>query len=177
MDDPNATAGSRHGSGVDLALLVLVVALLAASVVGGLLAWQTHQDRVQTAREQERYGEVLAAARAEAEAFINIRYDDAQASIDQVAEGATGEFRAQYTSSSERVIKELRENQSVLVGKVLHAGVVEVDEDSAIVIAATTGTVANKQTDNQPVGRNFRLRLELVHVDGRWLTSDLQSVS
>ncbi len=59
----------------------------------------------------------------------------------------------------------------------LYAGVVDVDEDSATVIAATTGTVASKQTDDQPVRRDFRLRLELVHEDGRWLTSDLQSVS
>lgn len=177
MDDPNATAAARQGSGVDLALLALVVLLLAAAVVGGLLARQAREDRAQAATEQERYGEVLAAARAEAEAFVNIRYDDARASIDQVAEGATGEFLTRYTSSSERVIKELRKNQSVFEGEVLFAGVVDVDQDSATVIAATTGTLANTETDNQPVRRNFRLRLELVHEDGRWLTSDLQSVS
>jgi Mce-associated membrane protein len=61
-------------------------------------------------------------------------------------------------------------------GEVLWAGVVDVDEDSATVIAATSGTVANRQTNNQPVARNFRLRLDLVREDGRWLTNDLQFV-
>lgn len=170
-----ATPGGR--AGIDLALLVLVGLLLLGSVAGGVLVWQAREDRADATAEQERYGEVIAAARAEAEAFVNIRYDDAQASIDQVADGATGEFRARYTSSSDQVIEELQESRSVFEGEVLHAGVLHVDEDSATVIAATTGTMASRQTDNQPVRRDFRLRLELVHEDGRWLTSDLQSVS
>ena len=70
--------------------------LACACVVGGVLAWDTRQDRASAAEEQEPYGDVLAAARTEAEAFINIRYDDAQASIDEVVAGATGDFRDQY---------------------------------------------------------------------------------
>lgn len=174
---PDATPPARQGSGVDGALLALVVLLLAAALVGGLLVLQVREDRAQAATEQERYGEVLAASRAEAEAFVNIRYDDAQASIDQVAEGATGGFRAQYTASSERVVAELRQSKSVFEGAVLYAGVLDVDQDSATVLVATTGTLASKQTDNQPVRHDFRLQLELVREDGRWLTNDLQLVS
>lgn len=177
MDDQTTTSAARQGTGVDLWLLVLVLMLLGATVVGGALTWQAREDRARAAAEQERYGEVLSAARAEAEAYINIRYDDAQASIDQVAEGATGEFREQYTSSSERVIESLQRNRTVMEGEVLYVGVVDVDEDRATVLAATSGTVAEKETDHQPVGRDLRLRLELVHEDGRWLTSDLQLVS
>lgn len=177
MDDQTAMPAASQGTGVDLSLLVLVLLLLAASVVGGVLAWQSREDRAETATEQERYGAVLASARAEAEAYINIRYDDAQASIDQVAEGATGEFREQYTSSSERVIEALQRNETVMEGEVLYVGVVDVDEETATVLAATSGTVADQETDNQPVGRDLRLRLELVHEDGRWLTNDLQLVS
>ena len=62
-------------------------------------------------------------------------------------------------------------------GEVVWIGVVDADDDSATVLAATTGTVANAQTDDEPVARAFRLRLELVLVDGRWLTSDLQFVA
>ena len=80
---------------------------------------------------------------AEAEAFINIRYDDAQASIDDVVAGATGDFQEQYTSRTDDVIELLQQNKSVMDGKVLWAGVVDVDKDSATVLAATTGTVAN----------------------------------
>lgn len=158
-------------------VLLLVTALLAVvAVVGGFLAYREHDTRSRAATEQERYGAVLAAATQEAEAFINIRYDRAQESIDAVASGATGTFKDQYTSSADSVVQVLKQERSVMDGKVVWAGVVDVDQDSATVIAATSGTVANVQTDNQPVARNFRLRLDLVLEDGVWLTHDLQFV-
>ncbi|MGZ5398724.1 MAG: hypothetical protein ACXWXO_14450 [Nocardioides sp.] len=61
-------------------------------------------------------------------------------------------------------------------GEVLQVGVVNADEDGATVIVATSGTVDTRLTGDQPVQRHFRLRLELVLEDGRWLTDDLQFV-
>jgi Mce-associated membrane protein len=127
--------------------------------------------------EQERYAAVIDSATDEATAFVNIRYDDAQASIDAVMAGATGAFRDQYSKSTENVIKILEQNKSVMEGEVLWTGVVAVDPDSATLIVATTGTVANVQTDNKPVARNFRLQMELVLEEDKWLTRDLQFVS
>ena len=166
---------SRVRLNIALAVLTLLVACAAAA--GGVVSWRTHDDRSRDAAEQARYGDVLAAATAEAEAFINIRYDRARESIDEVAAGATGQFREQYASSTDGVIQVLEENRSVMEGEVLWAGVVDVDRDSATVIAATTGTVSNNKTDNEPVVRNFRLQLDLVLEGGRWLTRDLQFVS
>ena len=159
-----------------IALYVAVVLLACLCVAGGVLVWRTHQADERAQAEQERYGDVLAAATEEAEAFINIKYDDAQDSIDRVADGATGEFKKQYSSSTKGVLQVLKQEKSSMEGKVLWAGVVDADQDSATVIAATSGTVANQQTNNQPVARNFRLRLDLVREDGRWLTNDLQFV-
>jgi len=164
-------------AGLNIALYVVVLLVACAAVVGGVLAWDTRSDRASAAEQQEPYGEVLAAARTEAEAFINIRYDDAQASIDKVVAGATGDFRDQYTKSTDSVIQVLQESQSVMEGEVIWAGVVDVDKDSATVLAATTGTVANKETDGKPVVRNFRLRVNLVREDDTWLVDDLQFVS
>lgn len=126
--------------------------------------------------EQQRYADILASASEEATAFVNIRYDDAQASIDAVMAGATGDFRDQYAKSTDGVIQVLQENKSVMSGEVLWTGVVAQDPDSATVIVATSGTVQNKQTGDKPVARYFRLQLQLVSEKGRWLTSDLQFV-
>ena len=159
-----------------IALYVATVLLACVCVVGGVMAWRTHENRERAQAEQERYGDVLAAATDEAEAFINIKYEDAQDSIDRVAAGATGDFKKQYSRSTKGVLQVLRQEKSSMEGEVLWAGVVDVDQDSATVIAATSGTVANRQTNNQPVARNFRLRLDLVREGGRWLTNDLQFV-
>lgn len=127
--------------------------------------------------EQARLAAVVASASAEATAFVNIRYDDAQASLDEVMAGATGDFKKQYATSTDGVIQLLTQNRSVMTGKVVWSGLVAADQDSATVVIATTGTVANKASKNKAVARNFRLQLQLVLEDDTWLTSDLQFVA
>ncbi len=157
-------------------LLSLVVLLSVAVVLGGVLAWDTQRRRDADAAAQQRYGDVLASATAEAEAFVNLRHDDARAGVDRVAAGATGEFRERYTEAGDRVVAALERNRSVLAGDVLWAGVVDLDGDRATVIAATSGTVTSRRTEGVPLPRDFQLRLELVLEDGRWLTRDLRFV-
>ncbi len=173
-DQPVTAGGSRVRR--DIGLFVLALLLACGCVFGGVLAVQQHRADDRAAAEQERYGDVLAAARTEVEAFINIDYRNAQDSIDAVAAGATGDFRKQYDSSTAGVVKVLQREQSVMDGEVLWAGVVDVDSDSATVLAATTGTVANRSTKNQKVARLFRLELDLQKVGDRWLTSNLEFV-
>lgn len=157
-------------------LLSLVVLLSVAVVLGGVLARDTQRRRDADAATQQRYGDVLASATAEAEAFVNLRHDDARAGVDRVAAGATGEFRERYTEAGDRVVAALERNRSVLAGDVLWAGVVDLDGDRATVIAATSGTVTSRRTEGVPLPRDFQLRLELVLEDGRWLTRDLRFV-
>jgi Mce-associated membrane protein len=170
------TSGS--GPRVRLNIVLYVVALLLACgcVFGAVLAYQAHRDRDRDAAEQERYGDALSAAEDEVEAFINIDYTKAEQSIDAVAAGASGDFKKQYDTSTDGVIDVLQRNRSVMDGEVLWAGVVDLDSDSATVIAATTGTVANVSTDNKPVARSFRLKLDLVREGDTWLTSNLEFV-
>lgn len=162
---------------LNLWLALAALLLLVVAVVGGVFTWQARQQEDRTAAQQRAYGQVMSAARQEAEAFINIRYDDAKSSMDAVAAGATGKFKDQYASSADGMETVLTQNKSVMQGRVVWTGVVSLDQDSATVLAATTGTVANVSTGNQPVARNFRLQIQLVKVGGRWLTSDLQWVS
>lgn len=173
-DQPVTPGGSRVR--LDIGLFVLALVLACACVFGGVLVVQQHRDEQRAAAEQERYGDVLGAARTEVTAFINIDYRNAQDSIDAVAAGATGDFKKQYDSSTDGVVKLLEREQSVMDGSVLWAGVVDVDADSATVLAATTGTVANRSTDNKKVARYFRLKLDLQKVGDRWLTSNLEFV-
>jgi Mce-associated membrane protein len=178
--------------GLNLVLYVVALVTAAATVVVAVYSFRALQDDEQTtvpdtaqvesldegpAEEQERFGAVIESAATEAAAFVNIRYDDAQASIDKVKAGATGAFREQYEKSTGGVIEVIQRNKSVMTGEVVWTGVVSVDEDSATVIVATSGTVANNQTGDKPVARNFRLQLQLVKQDDAWLTSDLQFVA
>jgi Mce-associated membrane protein len=154
----------------------LVVVLLAGAVIGGAVCVRTHGDRADAATRQGRYGAVLAAADAEATAFVNLRYDRAAESVDAVAAGATGEFRDHYVRSADQVIRVLQRNRSLMTGRVVWSGVAALSPDRATVIVATTGTVSNARTSGAARPRNFRLRVSLVHEGGRWLTSDIEFV-
>src|SRR3954454_2310456 len=114
--------------GLHIGLYVLALLLGCAVVFGGVLVHQEREDRQRASAEQERYGDVLAAARKEIEAFVNIDYTDAQSSIDAVAAGATGDFAKQYDTSTKDVVQILTRAKSVMDGKVLWAGVVDVDK-------------------------------------------------
>ena len=174
--DAPVTPGPGSRTRLNIGLFVVALVLACGSVFGGVLLVQQYRDGQRAQEEQERYGEVLAAARAEVEAFINIDYRDAQASIDAVAEGATGDFAEQYDSSSEGVVELLEREKSVMDGEVLWAGVTDLDADSAGVLVATTGTVQNQSTGNEKVARYFRLKLDLEKVGDRWLTNNLEFV-
>lgn len=174
-DEPvNAPKVSRRG--LHIGLYVGALLLSCAVVFGGVLVQQEHQDRQRAAAEQARYGDVLDAARTEIEAFVNIDYTKAQESIDAVAAGATGDFAKQYDTSTKDVVKILTRAKSVMEGTVLWAGVVDADSDSASVIVATTGTVANTSTDDKPVARQFRIKVDLVREGTDWKTSNVEFV-
>ena len=173
--DGTGGADGRRGAGLDLLLLVLVVLLALAVALGALLLRDARdRDATAAAADQERYAAVLAAARAEADAVVNVRHDDGGASIDAVAQGATGELRERYTTGRDAVLRELRRERSVAEGEVSEVGVVALGSTTATVVAATDGTLASRRSDDRPVARDARLRLELVLEDGRWLTSDVQ---
>ncbi|MBO0844796.1 MAG: hypothetical protein J2P22_05205 [Nocardioides sp.] len=156
-------------------LTALVVLLLVLAVVGGALVWRRHGDRADARTTQERYGNVLAAAGREVTAFVNLRYDSPE-SLDAVAAGATGDFRARYLRSSPHVARVLAQHRSVSTGRVVWSGVSAVSPDRATVIAATTGTVSNDRTGGKQQPRNFRFRVTLVREGARWLTANLQFV-
>ena len=121
---------------------------------------------------------MLAAANAEATAFVNLRYDDAAAGIEAVADGATGDFRAHYVRSAPAwLATALQRQQSALTGHVVSSGVVDVAPDRATVIVATSGTVV-EPAHRRPGGatRTTGCALTLLHEGDRWLTSDIAFV-
>jgi len=170
---------ARDRSGGDrVKWLVRAVVLLAClAVAGGVLSFRAHQVSARDADGQERYGEVQRSASDEIKALLNIDYRDPQATIDRVKAGATGDFAKEFATSTGGLVDLTARAKSVMTGEVLWAGVVDVDQDSATVIVATTGTVTNTQTGSDPVARNFRFKVDLVLDDGRWLTSGLEFVA
>ena len=166
-------------------LFVVALLLACACVVGGVMVVQESRERDDGAAsggaapseaEQDRYGEVKAAAEATATALVNIDYRDPDQSFEAVAATATGTFLDQYQASSDSLVELVTTFESVLEGAVSVSAVDDIDADSASVLVATEGTVSNAQTGEDTQVRNFRLLIKLVRQDDRWLANDLEFV-
>ena len=127
--------------------------------------------------EQKRVAAQLDAASKMVNAFVNFDYQDADATIEAVKSMSTGPFLEQYSKGAADLEKIATEAKSEMVASVVWAGLVAGDADSATVIVATSGTVKNKTTKFEEEARNYRIQVELVLEDGRWLTRDLQYVA
>jgi Mce-associated membrane protein len=187
--------GSRLG--LNLTLWIVVILTGALAITGAVWIWRDGDpasassssragEEVGDARveampaaddaEQERTAAVIDAATKMSNAFLNLDYQNVDASTEAVLSLATGQFRMQYQQSSEGLAKVATRAKSVQTGEVVWSGVVASDEDSATVIVASSGTVSNKTTEFKAVPRNYRLQLDLAFEDEQWLTRDLQFV-
>jgi Mce-associated membrane protein len=162
--------GERAGRWVAGGLVVVLLALLVA--VGLVLTGQDETDAGLTAAQQE----VAAAARTEALAFLTVDHRDMDPLIDAVLDGATGDFAEQYASQRETLTSEAVRTEATSSPEVVALGVGDQDDDSATVLVAANSTVTNAGTPDEGQVRYYRLRLQLVREDGRWLTDDLRFV-
>jgi Mce-associated membrane protein len=151
-------------------LVVVLVALLLATTLA--VVGREEVDEELTASQHD----VAGAARAEALAFLTVDHRDMDPLIDAVLDGATGDFAEQYASQRETLTREARRTEATSTPEVVALGVGDQDDDSATVLVAANSTVTNTGTGDEGQVRYYRLRLELVREDGRWLTDDLRFV-
>ncbi|MFD6170536.1 hypothetical protein [Streptomyces coeruleorubidus] len=154
---------------------VLTAGLVAATVVTTALSlWMAFGLYQQREADQRRQG-ILAAARQSALNFTSLDYRHYDRDSANVLAGATGEFKKQFTAQTDQLTKLVAQNKSVSQGQVLEAGIVRSDEDSARVLVVADSKVSNTAAP-EGEARTYRLQLDLVHRDGRWLTSDVEFV-
>lgn len=127
--------------------------------------------------EQVRAADQIEAATKMVDAFLNIQYQNVQANIAAVKALATGDFLKQYNHAADGLVRLTTKAKATQTGEVVWAGLVSGDNDSADVVLATNGSVANKATNFKKLARTYRLQLHLELVDGQWLTSDFQYVN
>lgn len=164
-------AGDEPGDGP---VRVLVVLLAVLAVVGGFFAavsWRGGESD-----NAEGYAAVQRAADRTAMALLNVDYRSSEKTIKAVKATSTADFAKEFSNASDGLIKLTREARSVMTADVIWTGVVRLDENAATVIVATEGDVKNAQTGEKAAARNFRLKLDLVRSNGRWLTSGLDFV-
>jgi Mce-associated membrane protein len=159
---------SRSLRGLLLGLGVLLALLALVAVVLGL--------RVQEARAAEdRREDALRYAKQMALNLTSISVQELDTDIEQVLDGATGEFEEDFARRSGNLREVLTTNEVVSEGKVLEAALVRSDEDTATALVVVDATVRNSQNPQGGVN-TYRMKLELERQGDRWLTSLLEFV-
>ncbi|MGY1781907.1 hypothetical protein [Geodermatophilus sp. SYSU D01036] len=147
-------------------LAVLLVLLLAAA---GWL-WLTREDGSPVRTDS--YVQVLQAARSgivDLTSFDAVTIDD---DIEQVRRVATGDLRDESLAQLQDRRQELVDAQAVVQTEVVGAGVVSADEDSGTVLLVIQSTQRSTAGPQAQVLR-YRIQVELVREDGRWLLSGI----
>ena len=124
----------------------------------------------------ERHREVMAAARAETLAFLDVDYRDMDPRIQAVLDGATGDFEKEYAERRDKLVEAAEKYESVSTGQVMAVGVGDLDADSAVVFVAANSQVQSVTTEGSKQPRYYRLQLDLVLEDGAWKTSQVRFV-
>jgi Mce-associated membrane protein len=148
-------------------LLVLCAALAAAGFHGA--RW--YGDR-QTDRANH---QAVAAAKQTCVDFVSVSAASVDRDLQRILAGTTGDFRDEFSRGQSQVRAAVVENNVQSQGTVLRAALLAGDRRRATVLVAIDATVRNT---NAPDGRrsHYRIQVELVRTDGRWLVSRLQFV-
>lgn len=159
---------ARRGRALPGALAVATVVVTALS---GWLSLRVYEQRAEEQRRQD----ILAAARQSALNFTSLDHRHYARDSANVLKGATGNFKEQFAAQTAELTKLVAANKSVSDGQVLEAGITRADERTARVLVVADSRVTNTAAP-QGQTRTYRLQLDLVHEDGRWLTSDVEFV-
>jgi Mce-associated membrane protein len=164
-----ASTASRRGPTIlAWALSVLLVVALAGATLSVVAL------RGQDARDTQRAG-ALKAARQLALDFTTYKYTSWDADVKRVQDGSTGQFKDEFKAASDTIRTEVVTNKATSTGDVKEAAVVSNDKDSAQVLVIVNAVVTNTASADG-VARRYRIKLDLVREQDRWLTADLQAV-
>lgn len=151
----------------------LLAVLFAAVLAGGLLGRRWDDQR----RLSEARSEALASARQTCVNFVSISASTVDADLKRIADGATGQFKDEFTQDTAQVKAAVVQNKVDSHGTVQRAGIVSADRQSAVVLVAVDATVKNTSA---PDGRlsHYRIQVNMARdaTSGRWLVAQLQFV-
>ncbi|WP_367323631.1 hypothetical protein [Streptomyces sp. HUAS ZL42] len=153
----------------------LAVGLVVATVLTTTLTIWLSLGLLDQRETAQRRQDILAAARQSALNFTSLDYRHYGRDSANVLESATGDFKKEFAAQTKQLTELVNENKSVSEGQVLEAGIVRSDEKSARVLVVADSKVTNTAVP-EGEARTYRLQLDLVYRDGRWLTSDVEFV-
>ncbi len=155
----------------------LVVGIAIASVIAVALAALTVfllVDRNKASNADEDRARYVAGARTTALNLTTLHADTAAADLDKFLAGTTDEFKSQFDGRKDSFVNVLGQAGVQTDGEVLEAGFEKSDGDCGTSLVAVRAM--QKNGDEAPAERNYRLRITMCDVDGQLRASNAEFV-
>ncbi|MGV0835482.1 mammalian cell entry protein [Mycolicibacterium thermoresistibile] len=144
--------------------ILLAVAFVALSGVGGWLYW----NRVQLRAEQDTRETLAPLAEEQIPAVFGYDYQTVERSLTDAYDLLTPSYRAEFQNrASNEIIPQAREREVVSQANVVGVGVLAAQRSSGSVMVYMNRTVTDKS--RQSIYDGSRLRVDYKKVDGKWL--------
>jgi Mce-associated membrane protein len=173
--EPDAKASEPAKTGrFPLRLSALATALVAAVLVLAVAAAVTFGVLLQQRAATDRAGaQALATAKAYAVTVTSYDYQNLDRNFADVLDGATGEFKDQYSGASQTLRQLIANAKATAKGTVLGAGIQSESADQVEVVVFVDQSISNAATAQPRIDRN-RVIMTLTPHDGRWLVGKLE---
>lgn len=163
-------SGRRIELTLSLPLAIALAALLAVSVAASVTFGLLFKGK---ADAQSASAAALDTARSYAVTITTYDYRELDQNIADVLEGATGEFKDQYSGASKSLRQLIEEAKATAKGTVIDASVKSATDDTAEVMLFVDQSVTNVGTKQPRIDRN-RVLMTLERRDDRWLASGVE---
>ncbi|MGQ0776069.1 MAG: hypothetical protein ACT4NY_16875 [Pseudonocardiales bacterium] len=166
-----ADDGPRRSRWYLAVLIGLTAVALVFILLGLVFGWRLIQsDTVQARREV-----VLQTARQAADNLTTINYRTADRDVQELLDASIEEFPAQFGISGPAFVDVVKQTKLVSTSEITSAGIERVDEQTARVLVAVKASVSDAATP-RGTQRNYRMGVELVLTEGRWLVSNVEFI-
>jgi len=148
----------------------LVVSLLAvAAVVWQGFTWYQNQ------KDDERRDEAVAVARDQVLDLTTLDSETIDEKLEAMGKRLSGDFKRQFDGFAETFADVVNDDNIRATGEVKSVAVDQYDDDSAVVLVATSAEVAHGKSE-KTTAKNYRVRVELDRTGDRWLITGMEFV-
>jgi len=173
-----AEPGSPYAAGpaprgpVFVLATVLSLVLVAGVAAAGVLFYRVRQAEGATSAGTA----ATAAARSHAQKVLSYDYRTLDKSFAAAESSLTGDFKTEYTRTTDTVVRPSAEQYKVVVkAEVVSTSVVRATSDRVVVLMYVDQTTTSTRLDGPKLDLN-RVRMTLVKDGGKWLVSDLDAL-
>lgn len=149
--------------------VVSVIAVAVAALTVVLLL-----DRNSASKADDDRARYVAGARTTALNLTTLHADTAAADLEKFLSGTTDEFKSQFDGRKDSFVNVLGQAGVQTDGEVLEAGFEKSDGDCGTSLVAVRAM--QKNGDEEPAERNYRLRITMCDTDGQLLASNVEFV-